>query len=77
MNLDFFATVVTPDGRVLSSKGTKVDQTFAADVYQRIQQKGMQVALDLDAPPGKDNEVRLAVRDNRTGYIGSLLAKVQ
>jgi hypothetical protein len=46
-------------------------------VYQQIQQKGMQVMLELDAQPGKDNEVRLAVRDNRTGYIGSLLAKLQ
>jgi VWFA-related protein len=77
MDLDFFATIVAPNGRVLSSKGTKVNQTFAADVYQQIQQKGMQVMLELDAQPGKDNEVRLAVRDNRTGYIGSLLAKLQ
>jgi len=76
MSVDFYATVFAPDGKVLSTKGTKVDQTFASDVYQQIQQKGMQVGIELEAPPGKGNEVRLMVRDNRTGFMGSLLANV-
>ena len=76
MNVEFYATLFDSAGKMLSTKGTKVNQTFTADVFQQIQQKGMQVGLELDAPSGKDNEVRLLVRDNRTGYVGSLMAKV-
>jgi hypothetical protein len=77
LNVDFYATIFGSDGKVISTKGMKVNQAFPADVYQQIQQKGMQVGLELDAPTGKDNEVRLVVRDNRTGYVGSLQAKLQ
>ena len=28
--------------------------------------------MDMDSQPGKDRQVRLAVRDNRTGYLGTV-----
>jgi hypothetical protein len=36
------------------------------------EKKGMLMHIDLDQPSAKGNEVRTAVRDNRTGNIGTL-----
>jgi len=55
----------------------KVDQTFDAETYKKILQQGMLLHIDLDQPPVKNNEVRMAVRDNRTGNVGTLTAPVQ
>jgi len=54
-----------------------VNQTFDADTYKKILQQGMLLHIDLDQAPGKNNEVRMAVRDNRTGNVGTLTAPVQ
>ena len=52
----------------------KVDQT---STRRPTRKSGMLLHIDLDQAPVKNNEVRMAVRDNRTGNVGTLTAPVQ
>ena len=74
-NVTFWATVFAPDGKMLANRSMKVDQTFNSDSYQQILQKGMLLHMDLDAQPA-NSQLRLAVRDERTGGIGTVLASL-
>jgi hypothetical protein len=56
---------------MVSNRSMKVDQTFDASTYQQIVQHGLLLHMDLDPQPG-NNQLRLAVQDNRTGLVGSL-----
>ena len=58
---------------MLGSQSLKVDQAFDAATYQQIVSKGMLLHMDLNQPSGR-NQLRIAVRDNRTGHTGSLSA---
>ena len=77
INMVLYAAMFSPDGKMLGNKSMKVDQTFDGDTYKKILQQGMLLHIDLDQAPGKNNEVRMAVRDNRTGNVGTLTAPVQ
>jgi VWFA-related protein len=72
VNVVFYATLFAPDGKMLGNLSQKVDQTFDAATYEKIQKQGILLQMDLDAKPGDSNEVRLVVRDNRTGFMGTL-----
>ena len=73
LNIVFYATVYSADGKMLVNRSQKVDQAFNAETYQQILQQGMLLHMDLDPQPGK-NQLRLAVQDNRTGMVGTLEA---
>jgi VWFA-related protein len=75
LNFVLSANVLSPEGKVLDSRSTKIDQTFDAATYQKILQQGVLVPIELDAKSGK-NELRLVVQDARTGFVGSLLASM-
>ena len=77
INMVLYAAMFSPDGKMLGNKSMKVDQTFDAETYKKILQQGMLLHIDLDQPPVKNNEVRMAVRDNRTGNVETLTAPVQ
>lgn len=71
LNLSLYATVFDRAGKNLATRSTKVDRAFDAATYQQILDKGMMVPIDLEVP--KDGtELRLAVLDNKTGYIGTV-----
>jgi VWFA-related protein len=72
-NVVLYAAIFTPDGKMLGNQSLKVDQAFDAATYQQIVEKGMLLHMDLTPPPGK-SELRMAVRDNRTGNTGTLSA---
>ncbi len=74
-NVVLYAAVFAPDGKMLGNQSLKVDQAFDAATYNQIVQKGMLLHMDLNVPPGK-NELRMAVRDNRTGNTGTLSAPI-
>ena len=76
LNVDLYGAVFAASGKMLANRSTKVAQDFAPDVFQQILQQGMLVTMDLDAPPGSDNRLRLAVRDNSTGHVGTIEALV-
>ena len=48
----------------------KVEHAFDAATYQQLIDKGMMVPLDMEMPAGGQS-LRLAVLDNKTGFIGT------
>jgi VWFA-related protein len=70
MNVSMYASVYDKQGKNLGTRSTKVDRTFDAATYQQILAKGMMVPIDMDVPAG-GLELRLAVLDNKTGFIGT------
>jgi VWFA-related protein len=73
VDVDFYAAIVSAGGKLLASQSMRLDHTFPLDMYQKIVQQGMRVHVDLDSQSGK-NELRMAVRDGRTGYLGTINA---
>ena len=55
---------------------TKVERSFDAATYQQILDHGMMVPLELQVPTGAQ-ELRLAVLDGKTGYIGTATGPLQ
>ncbi|MGH9532301.1 MAG: VWA domain-containing protein [Terriglobales bacterium] len=76
VNLDFFLAALTRDGKkVVANTGQTVDATLNPDQFAQVQQQGLVVPIEATLPAG-ELELRLAVRDNRTGYFGTLNAPV-
>jgi hypothetical protein len=73
MNVLFYVTAFSQNGKMLGSQSQKVEQTFNSDVYQQITQHGMMLHMDL-APPANATQLRLAVQDARTGLVGTINA---
>jgi VWFA-related protein len=71
MNVNFYATVWGASGKSVASQSIKVDKSFDAATYQQILDHGMMVPIDLTVP-ADGKELRLAVLDNKTGYIGTV-----
>lgn len=71
INLDFFAVAFTMDGRTASNVGKTVDATLEADQFSQVQQQGLLMPIEVQLGPG-EYTLRLAVRDNRTGYVGTV-----
>jgi VWFA-related protein len=70
MNVSLYATV-WGNGKSLGAHSIKVDKTFDAATYQQIVDHGMMVPIDMEIPAG-GKELRLAVLDNKTGFIGTV-----
>jgi VWFA-related protein len=71
MNLSLYASVCDSKGKSLATRSVKVDRAFDEATYQQILDKGMMVPVDLEIPQG-GNQLRLAVLDNKTGFIGTV-----
>lgn len=70
MNVILYASLYGADGKNLGTRSLKVDRTFDAATYQQLLDKGMMVPIDMDMPSG-ELHLRLAVLDNKTGFIGT------
>lgn len=70
VNVNLYASVYTSAGKNLGTRSLKVDHTFDAATYQQLLDKGLMVPLDMDMPAG-GQYLRLAVLDNKTGFIGT------
>jgi hypothetical protein len=71
MNVNLYATVWGVGDKNLASQSIKVDKSFDTATYQQILDHGMMVPIDMEVPAGS-KELRLAVLDNKTGFIGTL-----
>ena len=71
MNVNLYATIWGASDKSMAARSIKVDKTFDAATYQQILDHGMMVPIDMDVPTG-GTELRLAVLDNKTGYIGTV-----
>jgi VWFA-related protein len=70
MNVNLYASLFDSSGKSLTTRSIKVDRAFDASTYQQILDHGMMVPIDVDLPAGA-KEMRLAVLDNKTGFIGA------
>jgi hypothetical protein len=75
LNVTLYATVYDSTGKRLGQAGTKVDRVFEDKTYQQVLEKGMLVPIDMELPTG-GTEVRLAVLDNKTGFIGTVTGPI-
>lgn len=75
MNVSLYATIWGSSDKSLAVRSIKVDKTFDAATYQQIVDHGMMVPVDIDIPAG-GKELRLAVLDNKTGFIGTVSGPV-
>jgi VWFA-related protein len=71
MNVSFYATVWGSGDKSLAAQSIRVDKSFDTATYQQILDHGMMVPIDLTIPAG-GTELRLAVLDNKTGFIGTV-----
>ncbi|MGA3093474.1 MAG: VWA domain-containing protein [Terriglobales bacterium] len=71
MNVNLYAVIYSSDGKMLGNRGIKISRMFDAASYKQILAKGMMVPIDMEIPAGS-SELRLAVLDNRTGFIGTV-----
>jgi VWFA-related protein len=71
MNVNLYAAIYSLDGKMLGNQGIKIDRMFDAASYQQILAKGMMVPIDMEIPAG-GTVLRLAVLDNKTGFIGTV-----
>jgi VWFA-related protein len=71
MNVNLYATVWGSGDKSLAAQSVKVDKSFDAATYQQILDHGMMVPIDMTIPAG-GKELRLAVLDNKTGFIGTV-----
>jgi VWFA-related protein len=76
LNADFQVAIVGSNGKTVLSRGMKLDRVVPVATYQQIAEQGLSVHIDIEPPAGSD-QVRLAVRDNHTGYVGSLEARLK
>jgi VWFA-related protein len=70
LNVTLYASVYSASGKPMGTRSLKVDHTFDAATYQQILDKGMMVPIDMEMPAG-GQQLRLAVLDNKTGFIGT------
>lgn len=71
MNVNLYATVWGVGDKSMAAQSIKVDKSFDAATYQQILDHGMMVPIDITIPAG-GKELRLAVLDNKTGFIGTV-----
>jgi VWFA-related protein len=76
INLDFFVVAVGPDGKIVSNTGKTVDVALEPGQYQQVMKQGLMVPFELELAPG-EYQIRMAVRDNRSGALGTLTAPLK
>jgi VWFA-related protein len=71
MNVSLYATIWSSSDKSLAQGSIKVDKSFDAATYQQILDHGMMVPIDMEMPAA-GTQLRLAVLDNKTGFIGTV-----
>ena len=70
-NLDFMAAAVSSNGKVVASDAHTADVRLKPAQFAQTNQGGLPFFMQLSLSPGTYS-LRVAVRDNRTGLIGTL-----
>lgn len=70
-DVEFVAAAISPEGRSAAMAGRNLKCEFSAETYGRVRQDGLRLQLALNITPGT-YRLRLVVRDNLTGEIGSM-----
>lgn len=75
VDLDFVVAAITADGRLAAREAKTVNASLDPAQFAQVKQRGLMLPVEVALPPGSYN-LRLAVRDNRTGYLGTLTAPI-
>jgi VWFA-related protein len=75
VDLDFVVAAITADGRLAAREAKTVSASLDPAQFAQVKQRGLMLPVEVALPPGRYN-LRLAVRDNRTGYLGTLTAPI-
>jgi len=75
-SLDFLVAAFSPEGKVVKGLNHTATHAFPPEAYVIVQQSGLPYKMDIELEPG-DYQVRLIVRDNRTGLLGSATVPLQ
>jgi VWFA-related protein len=76
IDVDYFAVVVNNQGKQVSMQGKTAKAALSDDQYQAMMKQGLLLSLNVPTPAPGHYDFRLAVRDNKTGYIGTVHAPV-
>jgi len=76
LDLDFMAAALTMQGDMAGSSSRVLKTTLKPDGLQKVAQFGLTYVSDVEVKPG-DYTLRVVVRDNQTGRIGSLTAPLK
>ena len=74
-NVDFATFAVTPNGKIASTVVKNAAISLTASQYAAVRKKGLPFRLQVSSLPDRGN-LRLAVRDNRTGLLGTLIIPI-
>ncbi|MGH9777666.1 MAG: VWA domain-containing protein [Candidatus Acidiferrales bacterium] len=69
-DLDILAVAFDSAGKAVTSSYHTVETTIEPEQYERLKQVGLPYAMELQLPPGRYH-LRMVVRDNRTGLVGT------
>ncbi len=75
-SFDFHAAVFSEKGKLLSSEGRTLDVLLKPDTYAQIRRTGVPFQMRVALASG-GYRLRLGVRDNRTGAVGTLDVPVE
>jgi VWFA-related protein len=75
-NLDFAAFTVAPNGNLSNTVVKTVETPLPSPEYAAVRKRGLPFRMPINSQP-KDGELRLAVRDNRTGLLGTLTVPIR
>jgi hypothetical protein len=70
-DVDFAVFAVAPNGTVSNTMIENVRTRLPASEYASVRQRGLPFRMQIKLPP-KGEDLRLAVRDNRTTLLGTL-----
>lgn len=76
IDVDYYALTVTSEGRQMGMQGKTAKAALDNDQYASLMKQGLMLTLALPQPPPGHYDLRLAVRDNQTGYIGTIHAPI-
>jgi VWFA-related protein len=72
LDMEFAAVAFAPDGKITKYNVVPARTTLTADVANNIRKQGVIFHVPLADLPAGNYRLRLVVRDNQTGMIGSL-----
>lgn len=75
-SIDYAVQVYNAKGDTVKGEATTVTAALKPDIFDRVMKTGFPFQQTLDLSPG-NYTLRLGVRDNRTGLIGSVTGKLE
>lgn len=69
--VDYAAAVYSKTSQVVKMQGQTMKTAFPPDAFQQVMKSYLPCQLQFDLPPGEYN-LRLGIRDDRTGLIGTV-----